>query len=312
MSENLIVPATAEDLIKLGRTSRIEDITKKKASALFDVDGTLTEPGSELLIATFLRETEIGAKYYRDQLKERFQQWEEARRKGAPNYEKYLEEVGLLWAQMLRMDDSGRRINRHEVIDLADRFFRDVGQNDIQPYSLKLLDMVRELNFNPVLVTGAPMELAVLYAKALGVNHVFAMDAEVNGNLEYTGKMRFRENTGIGKNKAKICELFEMTNRVIGFAMGDTRSDFVLMDYAVNMKFDNDMIGAAALINPSSEVIASFYADSAMLEHKSKGRILVFERGDDADTIVDFARFAMQRQLGKNSMRDGADLRIAA
>lgn len=289
----------------------MDDIPKDQAIALFDLDGTLTEPGSELLIETFLRDSVIGSTRVREELTNRFAVWNKARREGSPNYEGYLKDVGDLWAKMLYKDDTGRRIQRPQVIKDTEIWFRETGVRDIQPYADEVLDTVRSFKFKPVLVTGAPFELAVHYANALNIDHVFAMDAEIDADMRYTTKMRFPANTGIGANKAEVCDRLVKALHTIGFAMGDTKSDFVLFDHAMNLKFPHDMQGGAVLINPRTEVVNA--AKSGALGHfNSSGDLEILEQSDKKGKILKRVRDLVRHRLGESDMENGADLKKAA
>jgi phosphoserine phosphatase len=310
MSTLIESPSSAQDLIKLGRPSDIKDIPKNKALALFDLDGTLTEPGSELLIETFLREVVIGSTRVREELMNRFEQWSKSRRTGNPNYEGYLRDVGNLWAKMLYEDDTGKRISRKTVVETAEKWFRSTGVRDIQEYCDPVITAMKANLFRPVMVTGAPFELAIHYANALGINHVFAMDAEVDSDMCYTTKMRFPANTGIGANKAEVCRKIIGHQHRVGFAMGDTKSDAVLFDTAINLKHYNDMHGAAFLINPRAEVLNDIRA--TMGHFIDDGDLEIVPQTFTKRNIMRRVRHQISDTLERNDMKDGEDFKTAA
>lgn len=295
-----------ETFVKVPRPAKIENIPKDTVTALYDLDGTLTEPGSELLIETFLRDVAIGRTKVRDELKERFDQWHAARRAGNPDYEQFLKDVGLLWARMLHADDSGKRITRPQVVEEAGEWYKKVGNRDLQPYAGDIMGIMREKKLEPVLVTGAPYEIACWYAADLGINHVFAMDAELDSELRYTTKMRYPANTGIGANKAGVCSKLIEARIPVGLAMGDTPSDIVLHDTAINKEHKRDIYGGAFLINPRAESYKIVRATRRKNIHS--GRLRVIDQGDTREWISEQVRNMVDSVLQRNRMKDGQDL----
>lgn len=295
------------EYVVLPEPARIDRIPRHRVAALFDLDGTLTEPGSELLIETFLREVAIGSTHVREQLEERFENWHEARRKGNPDYEQYLKDIGLLWAKMLYKDDSGKRISRRDVVGVAKEWYDTIGNKDLQPYALDVMEIMRENKFEPVLVTGAPYEIAAWYAADLGINHIFAMDAEQDAAGQYTTKMRFPANRGMGANKSAVCIDLKRGMIPVGFAMGDTLSDIVLWDSAINRKHDRDIEGGAFLINWGSTVLSK--VRETRKHDLLTTRLRTIEQGTLRESIAEGTRDLVASILRNNNMQDGEDLR---
>lgn len=272
--------------------SSVKKLPKDQPFGLFDLDGTLTEPGDELLMATFVRQVKPGSDRVRAKLLRCFDDWSE----GKKEYESYLIEIGKLWAQLF----ADKKVKQSDVIEKeVAEWFRDYGSNEIMRYSGPMMTELRRYQFRPILVTGAPYELAHHFASALKIQHVFAMGAELDSEGFYTGKMRYHHNTGILSNKAAICDEIGKEHTT-GFAAGDTQSDTVLMKRAIiaEARNTNDIMGRAFLMNPRPDVLHRMKQSSK--EYFDRGLIEVMEQSYTLEHIVEKLRHHLRTVLIKN------------
>jgi len=229
-----------------------ENIPQDKPLALFDLDGTLTQPGTKLVLEKFVNneQYDFGIPERRLEIKELFEQWgrENKLKINIKQYENLLRNAGFAFAQMCR----GRK--RQNVVEQGQRWYSEEGNRLVMPYSHDVIGQVKEAGFRPVIVTGAPFELAYSFANDLGVEDVFAMEAEVDESDTYTGEMDITKNIGLNLNKVSIRRRLSKKGHLILFAMGDTGSDVPLFRGAIEFHHQNDGRGQAVLINPSPDV----------------------------------------------------------
>lgn len=215
--------------------------------ALADLDGTFTKKAGDRLVAEkFVEEVEFGIPEKRQELKKIFKAWRRASQRGMPDYEQYLIDVGHAYAMMIR------GMVRNELLQISGRWFNKRGRNMLQDYSLEVFYEMRKSNLLPILVTGAPFEIASPFAMQLGARHFISMEAEVDENGRYTGEMG--ENTGLTKGKANVRQALSESRHMIAFGIGDTASDAPLFRGAIEKHFDGDLRGKAVLVNPRIEV----------------------------------------------------------
>jgi len=278
--------------------AQVKLIPRESLLALFDLDGTLTEPGYQILMESFVREVEMGSAVVREKLINCFDKWSE----GQMRYENYLVEIGELWARML--SETTPKIKRSEVMQVTDKWYEDVGQKEVMEYAGHMMMDLKRYEFNPVMITGAPYEIAAPFARHMGIQYLFAMAAELDTEERYTGKMRRRNNTGILNNKATICREFGKRH-LVGLAAGDTNSDFVLMEAAINTHHSKDVKGRAFLMNPKSDVLESM--EGRAFHHFATGRIKAMKQGYSTEFIMEEFRDNLRRIMRDNGM--GAKLR---
>lgn len=133
-------------VIPLRRPIKISEVPDDKALALFDLDGTLTEPRNELLIQRFLDEVKnLGNHEARQAIGNRFKRWAEENDRGAnPDYQEYLTDVGVLWAKILATNGYG--LTRPELMQITEKWFEDVGRLEVKDYAGGVISVVKEKN----------------------------------------------------------------------------------------------------------------------------------------------------------------------
>lgn len=125
----------------------VSKLPKDKPYGIFDLDGTLTEPGTELLMATFVRRVQIGDHRVREKLLQAFEDW----KGGKKIYEPYLIEIGELWAEML----AAAKLTRAEVLEVSEKWFDQEGRNEVMRHASPMMDELERHQFNRMMVTGA-------------------------------------------------------------------------------------------------------------------------------------------------------------
>jgi len=259
--------------------------------ALFDLDGTLTEPGEQLLMETFVRQVEIGSAEIRQKLINRFEGWN-----GDPLlYESYLQDIGKMWPRLF--SEAIPKISQAEVMQYTYKWFEEEGVKEIMSYAPLMMDDLRLFKFCPALVTGAPWEVAAPFAEKLGIEYVFAMSADVGSDGHYTGKMRYAYNTGILSNKGAVCRAIG-EDQVVAFGAGDTPSDKVLKETAIYSQNADDWEGRAYLMNPSTMVRAKVMAEAR--HHFDTGRIKIMEQSFTTEYIMEEFRDTLRHILIDN------------
>ena len=273
------------------------DIPNDLVLALLDCDGTLTKPG-RLVLDRFVEEVTIGSEFTRKNLKSYLKKWEMARRTGVPSYPRLLTDTGDYWAEMLEDE------YRPNVLSQGKKWFEKRGVKSIMPYSRAVVKAIKDIRFRPVMVTGAPYEIAVHYARHLGIEYLFAMTAEVDENECYTGVMKLANNTGLGPTKRRICAEMRQYNQKILFAMGDTPSDMGLFQSAIERRQSgDDGFGRAVLINPRPEIKEAAY--DWVFDYIDEKLLVIIERGTESDDVVGTVRELLKQILENNYMRSG-------
>lgn len=278
----------------------VDELPDDKPLAIFDCDGTVTRDEGELLMATFVRSEAMDAmstahaKVERERLINLFDAWKEGKFK----YEPYLKAIGGGYAQMLKA--SG--LTRPRVMELGERWFQEDGYNEVLPIARP---MVRELDgfrFNSVMATGAPLEVAHSFAAYTGMGHVFAMNADVNPDGTYSGRMFSENNTGILNNKGAICRKIQK-RCATGFGAGNTQSDTVIMEtaYLLGEKNPIDMKGFAFLMNTDQvdDLTVERFMKSAGHRHAEFGFFCI-PKNPDVDEFINFFRSMLRGTLIKN------------
>ena len=291
---------------RLYSIDEIEELPKDKPYGIYDLDGTLTEPGAELLMAAFVRQVKIGKRSVREELKSCFKEYKAAhedRKKknaGSPKkiaYEDYLTKIGVLWAEMLA------KLPRAEVMEASEKWYKAEGYKEVLPYAPKMMAALEKYRFNRMMITGAPAEIAHPFAAHIGIEHVFAMMAEVDADGRYTGKMRTRHNTGLLSNKGVICDGVSQ-ECAVGVGAGDTMSDTVIQETAFNCRQDNpiDIKGVGFLLNPSSGVIEQKH--SSAQHHIDAGRLIIVPKTSTPENTMRIFRASLREILLTNGMVD--------
>ncbi|MFH0837828.1 MAG: HAD family hydrolase [Patescibacteria group bacterium] len=269
----------------------VSKLPRDKPYGVFDLDGTLTEPGEELLMATFVRRVKIGDQLIREKLIAGFEHWKEGRKV----YEPYLIEMGQFWAEMM----SEAKLTRAEVMEASEKWFDHEGRNEVMRYASPMMNELGRHRFNRMMITGAPCEIAHHFASGIGIEHVFSMMAEVDSVGAYTGKMRYYHNTGLLSNKARICD--EARKKcAFGIGAGDTQSDSVLAETVIHAykHNPNDIEGRFFLMNPSADVLARMKASDR--HHFDTGKIQVVERSFRLEYTMEMWRNALRGILMEN------------
>jgi HAD superfamily phosphoserine phosphatase-like hydrolase len=243
--------------------TKVDDLPLDQWLALFDLDGTLTEPGSKLVLQYFVSNDSyaIGNPEERIRLKKIFSQWN-TECDESPNtithkrYESHLTRVGNSYAMMCQS------LKRGNMIEHAENWYKNAGRELLMPYAKEVINVVKEQGLCPALVTGAPFELAYWFADDLDIRHLFSMEAEVDGSDTYTGQMKRDKNMGLNANKVRSRVAISNTpsERPIAFSMGDTRSDNPLHRGSIESHHPKDPRGKGILINPTSVVLEGMEA----------------------------------------------------
>ena len=263
---------------------------------LFDLDGTLTRPGTKLVLDRFVFNDQygLGIPERRLDLRELFLKWDRENKAkiDIKQYEVHLRNVGSAYAQMCR------GCKREAVIGQAKKWFEETGHNLILPYSGQVIANVKEAGVRPVMISGAPFELAYWFADKLGIEHIFSMEAEVDSADSYTGEMEIEKNIGLNLNKVATRKSLSARGHPIIFAMGDTGSDVPLFRGAIERHHDKDAMGQAVLVNPSQDVEdgANFW----LREWLSDGKLTIIPQGREEKAVVKAIRHILKDVLEEN------------
>lgn len=292
-------PVSIYPNLDLASPTKVAELPRDQRLALFDLDGTITKPGNELLLEKFIREREIGASEVRKELKERFNKWSLERRYGNPNYTQFLTDTGNLWAKLPLGSDSP--MTRNEMIEITKEWYERRGKRQVMDYAESVIEVMKENKIRPVMITGAPFEIARHFALGIGIQHLFAMESEVDENGYYTGEMK--HNTGLGSTKSKICAMLKERLHQIIFAMGDTHADMVLMRTAIHLNGRHDYEGRAVMINPRAETIAGL--EDWGVDYISEGKIAVIPQHTSKKEVIRNIRHLVRDILDENELDDG-------
>lgn len=275
---------------------KVSELPDERPFGLFDLDGTLTKPGQELLMAVFVRQNpDLGHPVVQKALIDAFEDW----KKGKKVYEDYLEEIGSLYAEML----ARANLTRSQVMKVSQKWFEKQGRKEVLKHAVPMMDTLDHYGFDRIMVTGAPGEIAYPFAAHMGIEHVFAMLAEVDANGRYTGTMRYEHNTGLLSNKGQVCRELKMIRKT-GFAAGDTASDSVLMRTAIECHKSNpdDIIGRAFLMNPRADVLKTM--KSCFGDYFDDGQITEIPRSMTHRRFMEVLRDTLRHILEDNCMYD--------
>jgi phosphoserine phosphatase len=234
----------------------VHDLPKERPFGSFDLDGTLTIPGSELLLESYIQDDkEVGSTDIRTTLENRFKQYKE----GMWKYEHYLVELGKLWAQLHATVGS----TRADVKERCEKWFQRTGYEKVKEYAQPMMSELERFKFNRLMITGAPSEIAEPFAKFIGIEHVFAMMADVDSSGVYTGKMQKKRNTGLLTTKNSVCDVLAR-EYATGFGAGDKQSDGAIFETAMNCRRVNpiDIEGRAFIMNPNDKVFENIMNSS--------------------------------------------------
>jgi len=152
------------------------------------------------------------------------------------------------------------------------------------------------------MVTGAPLEVAHPFATYIGIGHIFAMNADVNSDGTYSGRMFSENNTGILNNKGIINRKIQK-RCATGFGAGNTQSDTVIMETAYLLGENNpiDMKGFALLMNTDQvdDITVERFMKSAGHRHAEFGFFCI-PKNPDVDEFINFFRSMLRGTLVKN------------
>lgn len=113
------------------------------------------------------------------------------------------------------------RMNEGSALDRAiDEFVYTETDRRLYLYSEKLIQVLRAHDIAPVLITGAPHDIAVRIAKRLGIDEVYGMTVR-DGRVVH--------NTGTAEGKRKALALIDRRERKFVLGAGDSQSDMPLM-----------------------------------------------------------------------------------
>jgi len=260
-----------------------------------DCDGTLTS-SDQLLLATFVldKTVDIGDPVVRANLGDVFRDYKQ----GKLRYEKYLDVIGKLYAEML--GNVGE--TREHMIEYCSNWFDTTGKDEVQEYAAPMMQESEEFRMHRLMLTGAPGEIALPIARHIGIENVCAMMADVDKNGVYTGRMRDNCNTGITDNKSKICRAFGGGHAVAAGA-GDQLSDTTIMETAVfrNKRVKSDLLGQYFLMTADPELLAVMMQSAK--QHKNNGELTVIDKGAERDQIMELIREGFVRILKRNHKR---------
>lgn len=115
-------------------------------------------------------------------------------------------------------------LSRTDVVRVAEQF----ASNDasIFPFVKHLIIHLSEIGAAAVIVSGSPFEVIHVFAKRLGIQHVFALQADFDEKNIFTGKVR--ENFGNAAEKAGCVARLARAHRIIA-AFGDSSADIPLL-----------------------------------------------------------------------------------
>jgi|GEM_PF-3718422 len=282
------------------KPKRIAEIPRDRILAVFDADGTLTRPRNELVIQRFLTDVPIGSGDARASLEVEFKKWSEARDKGLnPDYEHYLTQVGNGWARLL--SSGGYNPKQAEIMEITERWFKQYGSLEVMDYSQEVIIETIRRKVRPVLVTGAPFEIAYHLGRQIGVSDVIGMEVEMSADGRYRDFVR--HNTGLPTAKAKVCERMGLLGHKIIFAMGDTHADNELFKAAIGLIGRHDVNGRAILINPTPQNNEECRRWNAGWIANHDLEILKQHSGKDA--VIDAVIVQLERAFERNGIKDG-------
>lgn len=136
------------------------------------------------------------------------------------------EAAGVYAASLCDLDDE-------ELTPLAKVLVDDylAADGSIFPATRRLLDGLRERGLRPVLITGAPSEVALPLARELRIESVFALIAARDHTGRFTGEVEV--NHGLSTLKRAVCDkLREIHDCNLLVAIGDSEGDRPMWDAA--------------------------------------------------------------------------------
>lgn len=227
----------------------IPRLPKNRPYCVSDLDGTLTEGGGRLLMEIFVEDNvNMGDSDVRQKLLGLFEKWHE----GNIKYEPYLIGIGNLWSKMLYK----AKETRSNVIQVAENWFDEKGSKRVRECAKPMMEELEKFRFNRLMLTGAPGEIAAPFAKFIGMEHVFAMMADVDSNDVYSSPEILRKNnTGIQNIKGSNC--IKMSEYIaLGLGIGDTASDSGIANPTIhkNKKNPDDIAGRFIFMEPRPDV----------------------------------------------------------
>jgi phosphoserine phosphatase len=107
---------------------------------------------------------------------------------------------------------------RKSAVDFAEE---SVGRGRFHPFASEIIRVLRDMLIAPVLITGAPQELAQELAAAIGISEVYGFNPRQTSEAPQTG-------TATGK-AAMVGRLITSSHRVLQFAAGDEQSDILML-----------------------------------------------------------------------------------
>ncbi len=251
--------------------------------ALVDLGGTLTSPNNFFLLERFVQDVEMGIGDRRRILLDRFAEWRKLRNiieNSEP--ERQLPDPGMLYAKMVTGMKQG------ELREKAERWVNETGSKSIMPYSRELVDLIKQNDFRPVLVSSAPPDLVEPFAKLLAIPEFHSLQLEKDHDGKYTGEVEGGAPMSLAKNG--ICR--NLSGRNVKFAIGNSSKDSRMFSLAIDKKNPLDPQGGAVLINPSPKTEDE--AKAWMSQYLESGQLLIIPQNTSQNEVIRQIRHVLE------------------
>lgn len=244
--------------------------------ALVDLGGTLTTPGNQLLTEKFVQDVGFGISEKRQILLNRFTDWNRLSQGAGSGAENALPEIGELYGQMVK------GLRPDEIRYRADSWVKNGGIKSIMPYAPSIIQLLKDSNVQPVLVSTAPQELAQSFADYLKIDELYALLLEKDESGRFTGEVE--GGLAFSKIKEDICRKLIMDRRKIIFAIGNSSKDAPLFRCAIERQHPDDEKGEAILINPSPRTDKE--ANIWFGDYVSDGKLHIIPQRTDPNEVI--------------------------
>lgn len=253
--------------------------------ALVDLGGTLTSPNNFFLLERFVQDVEMGIGDRRRILLDRFAEWRKLRtivEYSEP--ERQLPDPGMLYAKMVA------GMKQEELRGKAERWVNETGSKSIMPYSRELVELIKQNDFRPVLVSSAPPDLVEPFAKLFSIPEFHSLQLEKDYEGKYTGEVEGGSPMSLVKNA--ICRDFSSKNRKVKFAIGNSSKDSPIFQLAIEKKNPTDVQGAAVLINPGPKTEDE--AKAWMSHYLESGQLLIIPQNTSQNEVIRQTRHMLE------------------
>jgi phosphoserine phosphatase len=253
-----------------------------EVNALVDLGGALVDPSEGFLFERFVRDMKLGIDTKRKVLLDRFEEWQRLNKLSADmDPSSRLEDVGVLFAEAME------GVGADELKEAAKEWVKAKGEGSLLPYSIDLIQAIRESEMNPVLISTSPVQLVQPFADYFSVSEAHGLNLAIGPDNRFTGSVENR--VGMSLVKDQIAQKFKEEKRKMPFFIGNSSKDSPLIIRAIGDQ------GQAVLINPSLRTENE--AKAWFSHYINAGQLHIIDQNTPPDEVVHIVRHALEAAI---------------